>query len=383
MKSPDDILGRPGVMSKDKQLVIIWLLALTVTLGSISKLGAIAPGTKVRLEPVNSVVGLNETFAAQVMIEEVNDLGAFQFEVAYDSSILQVKEAALGDFLGSTGRSVVSIGPEVDNEEGRVTFGAISLGSGPGPSGTGVLATITCIAQGKGSTVLELREVQVLNTMANAQLITVEGGQVVVRGAAAPTPVATATSAPTDTATPEPTSTPEAVATPTPAATALPSPTPSVTGLAAETPTRAPSPSPTPSVTSPTVETATEALAPSPTPSITSPSVETPTKAPPPSPTPSLSIVPTETRPTEVTTPLAVPSVEATQSPVAATTAPTSTPSTLPSPSPTSRPSPTPLATIPTPAPTGLSGWVVLGPLLAALAVVILTVLILRRRPEG
>jgi hypothetical protein len=65
------------------------------------------------------------------------------------------------------------------------------------------------------------------------------------------------------------------------------------------------------------------------------------------------------------------------------TTAPTSTPSTLPSPSPTPRPSPSPLPTITPPAPTGPSGWVVLGPLLAALAVAILAVLILRRRPEG
>jgi len=362
-------------MSKDKQLIIICLLALIVAPVSIPAIGAIAPDPRVRLEPVNSVVGLNETFAVQVMIEEANDLVAFQFELAYDSSILQVKEAALGDFLGSTGRSLVPIGPEVDNEEGKATFGAISLGSGPGPSGTGVLATITFIAQGEGSTVLGLVKVQVLDTAANVQLITVEGGQVVVRGAATPTPVARATLTPT--------STPEVVATSTPAATALPSPTPSVTGPAAETPTRAPSPSPTPSVTSPAVETPTEALAPSPTPSITSPTVETPTKAPPSSPTPSLSIAPTETRPTEVTTPLAVPSVEATQSPVAVTTAPTSTPSTLPSPSPTPRPSPTPLATIPAPAPTGPSSWVVLGLLLAALAVAILAVLILRRRSEG
>jgi hypothetical protein len=64
-------------------------------------------------------------------------------------------------------------------------------------------------------------------------------------------------------------------------------------------------------------------------------------------------------------------------------TAPTLTPTTLPSPSPTPRPSPTPPPTIPAPAPAGPSTWVVLGPLLAALAVAILAVLILRRRPEG
>jgi hypothetical protein len=179
-------------MSKDKQLIIICLLTLIVALLKIPKVSAGAPGATIRLEPADSVVGLNETFAVQVMIEEVNDLGAFQFELAYDSSILRVEEAALGDFLGSMGRSVVPIGPEVDNEEGRTMFGAISFGGGPGPNGTGVLATITWFARREGSTVLDLLKVQVLDTVTSVQLITVEGGRVVVRGAAAPTPVATA-----------------------------------------------------------------------------------------------------------------------------------------------------------------------------------------------
>ena len=369
-------------MSKDQQLIIIYLLALIVAPLNIREVGAVAPGATVRLEPADSVVGLNKTFAVQVMIEDVNDLGAFQFELAYDSSILQIQEATLGDFLGSTGRSVLPIGPEVDNEEGRMLFGAISFPSEPGPSGTGVLATITWFARREGSTVLDLLKVQVLDTVTNVQLITAEGGRVIVGDAATPTPLATATRAPTGTATSTPTSTPEVVATPTLEATALPSPTPSITSPPVETATQALRLSPTPSATIPTAETPTKTPPHSPTPSVTGPTEETPTNTPPPSPTPSVSITLTETRPTEVTTPLAVPTVEATKAPVAVTTAPTFTPASLPSPSPTSRPSPTPLTTIPASPSAGPSSWVVLGPLLAALAVAILAVLVLRRRPE-
>jgi hypothetical protein len=206
-------------MSKHKQLIIICLLALIVTQVSIPEAGAAAPGTRVRIEPAYLVVGLNETFVVQVMIEESNGLGAFQFDLTYDPSIVQVTEAVLGDFLGSTGRSMVPAGPEVNNTEGRVTLGAISLGSAAGPSGTGVLATITCIAHGEGSTALELREVQVLDTAVSAQRVTVEGGQVVVGDAEAPTPAATPI--------PVPTSTPEAAD--TPPATPLPSATPLAT----------------------------------------------------------------------------------------------------------------------------------------------------------
>ncbi|MFQ5812823.1 MAG: cohesin domain-containing protein [Anaerolineae bacterium] len=208
-------------MPKNKQFIIICLLTLIVIQLGTPEIGAVAPGPRVKLEPAESVVDLNETFTIQVMIEEAQDLGAFQLELTYNSSILQVEEAALGDFLESTGRSAVPVGPKLDNEEGRVTLGAMSFGSGPGAGGTGILATITCIAHGEGSTALRLQEVQVLDTAAYVQQIAVEDGQVIVRGTAAPTPAATAT--------PKPTSTPEAMDTPTPAATALPSPTPPTT----------------------------------------------------------------------------------------------------------------------------------------------------------
>jgi len=168
-------------MSKDKQLIILCLLTLIVALVGIPDLGAIAQGTTMRLEPADLVVGLDETFVVRVMIEEASDLGAFQLDLTYDSSILQVKEVALGDFLESTGRSTVPIGPDVNHAEGRTTFGVVSFGNVAGPSGTGVLATITCIAKGEGDTALRLQGVQVLDTAAGARQVTVKDGQVAVR----------------------------------------------------------------------------------------------------------------------------------------------------------------------------------------------------------
>jgi hypothetical protein len=181
----------------EKQLIAVCLLVCVVALGGIGQADATAPDTRLRLEPADLVVGPNETFVVRVMIEEANDLGGFQFDLTYDASVVEVQEAALGDFLGSTGRSPVAVGPEVSNEEGRTTFGAVSYGNQPGPSGTGVLATITCIARGEGSSGLSLQEVQVLDTAASVQLITVKSGRVVVGGEPGQTPVA-------ETATPTP-----------------------------------------------------------------------------------------------------------------------------------------------------------------------------------
>ena len=373
-------------MPKCKQLSIICLLTLVVASVSITEIRATAPGARVRIKPADLAAGLDETFVVQVVIEEATNLGAFQFNLVYDPSIVQVTEAALGAFLESTGNSAVTTGPEVNNAEGRVTFWAIGFGSAAGPSGAGVLVTITCIAQGEGSTALELREVQVLDTAASVQQVTVEDGRVVVGSAEAPTSTVTATPAPAATATPMPAATdipaPAATATPAPAATATPAPVATATPMPTNTPEAVDTPIPP------------ATALPSPTSIITSPVVETPTEtplpSPTPSPTPSVSIAPTETRPTEATTPLPMPTVKATPTPTAVTTAPASPPATPPPPSPsatpappTPRPSPTPLATIPVPAATGSSSGAVLGPMLAALAAVILAIFILSRRPGG
>ncbi|MBC8262650.1 MAG: hypothetical protein H8E47_00810 [Anaerolineales bacterium] len=366
-------------MPKGKPLIIILLITLTVAAAGIPEVSAMAPNTRVRIEPAALAVHLNETFVVQVVIEEADNLGAFQFNLVYDPSILQVTEASLGDFLESTGNPAITTGPEVNNAEGRVTFWAVSLGNAPGPSGAGVLATITCIAQGEGGSDLELQDVQVLDTAASIQQVAVEGGRVVVGSAEAPTtPAATVTSVPTATATAAPatptTSVPTTTATPAPGPTAPAAPTATATSI----------PTPTSRVidTPPPVPTA----LPSPTPIVTSPAKETPIESP--SPSPSISVAPTETKPTEAPSPT-MPTVEATKAPAVMTIAPTSPPSPPPpsatsAPPPTPKPSPTPLPTISAPAATGPSGGALLGLMLATLAVAIVAIFILlSRRPEG
>ena len=134
-------------MTKGKRLITASLLALIVTLLPVGGAGANTPGIKVRSEPQEQAVDLNEVFVVQVTIEEANNLGAFQFKLVYDPSIVQVTDFALGDFLESTGNSVVPIQPEVNTTEGEVTIGAFSFGEAQGPSGTGILAAIFTLAR--------------------------------------------------------------------------------------------------------------------------------------------------------------------------------------------------------------------------------------------
>ena len=215
-------------MSGDRhQLIPLLIIALLSALITISA-SAVAPDPRVRIEPAHSAVSPGETFAIEVTIEGAEDLGAFQFELTYDPSIVRVQETALGDFLESTGHSVVPLGPEVDEETGTVIFGAISFGGGPGPDGRGTLAVVTLIARGEGGTVLDLRDVQVLDTGGSPQPVTAQGARVTVRGGAAPARTLTPTLAPS----PLPASTPTLM----PLLSATSSPTPSPT-LAVPAPT--------------------------------------------------------------------------------------------------------------------------------------------------
>jgi len=132
----------------------------------------------VRVEPANRNVGQGAVFTVAVSIQGAQDLGAFQFDLGFDPAIVQVNGAALAPFLGSTGRNTATVGPNIDNGSGLVRFGAFSYGSQPGPVGDGDLAMITMTAPASGSTVLDLRNVHLSDTTANAQAATVEDGMV-------------------------------------------------------------------------------------------------------------------------------------------------------------------------------------------------------------
>jgi len=177
-----------------KYLSFFLIATISLTLTAFAPFGGSTPLTPIevpnatpqnptmRVDPVESVVEVGETFTITVMIDEASDLGAFQFDLLYITTTVTVDGVALGDFPGSTGRTVIPVVPIVDNQVGRARFGAWTLGSAPGPDGTGELAIVTLMTQGVGVSTLDLQEVQVLDTNARRQTPTVEDGIVVAGG---------------------------------------------------------------------------------------------------------------------------------------------------------------------------------------------------------
>ncbi len=137
----------------------------------------------VNVEPANQQIQLSETGVVKISIKGVTNLGAFEFKLHYNGSVLHVaqdEDVQLGSFIKNTGRTVNQAGPNIDNDAGVLSFGAYTFGSDLGPDGDGVLAMITFTAQDQGVSVLSLANVLVADINGKAISVDTHGGQIAV-----------------------------------------------------------------------------------------------------------------------------------------------------------------------------------------------------------
>ncbi len=182
---------------KTIQLFSVLALALTAVTMVVSPAWAQPPEPAVRIEPANLQVSAGSSVQATVKIDDVKNLGAFQFDLTYDPAIVEVESIALGDFPGSTGRSVNPLGPRLD--AGKAVYGAFSFGDSAGPDGSGVLATVTLKAQAGGQTPLGLGNVQIIDIGGGRIAVASQGATVTVSGSPRPPVERGVESAPTGT----------------------------------------------------------------------------------------------------------------------------------------------------------------------------------------
>jgi hypothetical protein len=110
----------------------------------------------------------------------VTNFGAFQFTVQYNDAIVDFSSRTIGPFLGSTGRSTVC--PFFD-DPGEITFSCSSLGSAPGPNGSGVVMSATFQGLAPGISPLHLEDALLLNVSASPMApVALVDGSVVVSG---------------------------------------------------------------------------------------------------------------------------------------------------------------------------------------------------------
>ncbi len=149
----------------------------------------LAQATVVRIDPATlGVSSSSPGFTMNVMIDDVVNLGAFQFDLVYDPAVVHITNVTLGPFLSSTGRTTIPLGPTINNTTGRVTFGAFSFGVAAGPNGSGVLAVVTLTPQGEGESSLGLENTQVTDISGVIIPTSLQNGKILV-GPGGPTSV--------------------------------------------------------------------------------------------------------------------------------------------------------------------------------------------------
>ena len=139
----------------------------------------------VRVDPQSITTEINQTVSLNITIENVNNLGGFQLDVFYDTHILRASNATMGEFLGSSGRTPIPLGPEIDNNSnpGKITFGGATFGTGAGANGNGVLAKIEFAALTAGNSTIDLQNVQISDINGQSLNInSVNDGEIVVQG---------------------------------------------------------------------------------------------------------------------------------------------------------------------------------------------------------
>ena len=144
-----------------------WSAVLLALLAMVAIQTAQAQGATVRIEiPSEGPKVGGEPFSVNVVVDDVTNLGAFEFQLTYDPSVVGLQDFKEGPFLGSSGRRVECLPPRT--AEGSLHFTCVTLGATPdGPTGSGVLATLTFQPVGAGTSALHLEQVTLADPPAN------------------------------------------------------------------------------------------------------------------------------------------------------------------------------------------------------------------------
>jgi general secretion pathway protein D len=129
-----------------------------------------------RIAPPKKTVQPNEHFSLDIAIADVTDLLSFQFDLAFDPSVLSATSITEGPFLPSGG-STFFVPGTIDNTAGTLTFTADTLiGVIAGVAGSDILATASFQALALGTSPIMLSNVIVLDsTLADIATSTGDG----------------------------------------------------------------------------------------------------------------------------------------------------------------------------------------------------------------
>ncbi|MER2514667.1 MAG: cohesin domain-containing protein [Nitrosomonas ureae] len=165
---------------------IIAVMALPILM--VWSLG-ISASPVLKIDSPTQEIKLGDSFSLKVLIEEVVDLFAYQFDISFDKSVLSAQSVTEDIFLAAGGNTYFAAG-SVDNSAGWIRFTANTLlGPGPGVTGSGALAVVEFTTVGVGTSRLMLSDTVLLDSNLSEIVADTQGSEVRVQSGVIPTPV--------------------------------------------------------------------------------------------------------------------------------------------------------------------------------------------------
>jgi hypothetical protein len=172
----------------NRHKIFLLATALTLAVGAGASAFAQPIATVSVLSPATAKVG--NAFTVDVDIANVNDLYAWQFDLAFVPGVVSANPTgpSEGPFLKSGGATFFIDGT-VDNLAGIIANNADTLLTAiSGVSGSGELASFDFDAIGAGTSTLNLQNVILLNSQLDPIADTLVNGSITVTGTAPPVP---------------------------------------------------------------------------------------------------------------------------------------------------------------------------------------------------
>ena len=106
------------------------------------------------------IIDAGDTFTLEIKAEDIYNLAGWQFDIAYDRTVLEAIEVNEGDFLKTGGGATFFQKGTIDNRLGKIRGLSAARLSEDGVSGTGTLLSVTFTAKAAGQTQLRLDNFQ-------------------------------------------------------------------------------------------------------------------------------------------------------------------------------------------------------------------------------
>ena len=124
------------------------------------------------------LIYLGDTFTLDLNVENIHNLGGWQFDIAFDHTVLEAVEVNEGNFLKTQGGATFFQRGTIQNRSGKIAGLSSARLSETGVSGTGALLSVTFTAKSAGHTRLRLDNFQLASITGNS--ITTESHEVVI-----------------------------------------------------------------------------------------------------------------------------------------------------------------------------------------------------------